>query len=723
MNSATGKRIGRVDLGRLARLTRKELRETLRDRRTVITLVLMPLLVYPLISISFNKSVLMTAQQASKIVYSIGVGSVQDVEVLGDLLSEGNQLLKSRQPGDSQPPLAIGAGTDYLLSDAESLEIGVFPASSLESQVADNTVHLAVRVQRSPALGGERQRWVECELMYRAGSSASQRAMHIVEDRLRAVNDTSLNMRLTRAGLPAGVPAAVTLRAIAAGRATPFSLATLVPLVLILMTITGAVYPAIDLTAGERERGTLETLIAAPISRMALLIAKYVAVVTVAVLTALVNLGAMTVTIVSSSLHKQLFPQGLSLTLMVEIFGLMVLFATFFSAVMLAVTSFARSFKEAQAYLIPVMLLAISPGLLSLMPGLQLNGLLAVTPLVNMVLLSRDLLEHVTSPGMAVLAIGSTAIYAMAAIAIAAKVFGNDALLYASRGSWSDLFHRPAGERTGPTVTATLACLATLFPCFFLLGNLAARYAGDVSVRLLVHAGVSVVVFTCIPLLFAAAQRVRLAAGFQLRRATPLAFLGAAVLGGTLWPFAYELFLFGKMTGLVSLERGQLREIETLLQAFQGLSPAVVLLTLSVVQPVCEEFFFRGYLLHGLRDRFSGPGAVLISSLLFGLFHVLNPTLLTPERFLPTTLLGLFLGWVCYRTGSVLPGMVLHILHNGLLLVVAQNRDSIMARGWDLAGREHLPWSWLAGAAAVAALGTVLVWLGTGRQRPLNGEL
>ena len=184
----------------------------------------------------------------------------------------------------------------------------------------------------------------------------------------------------------------------------------------------------------------------------------------------------------------------------------------------------------------------------------------------------------------------------------------------------------------------------------------------------------------------------------------------------TLWPFAYELFMVGKMTGLVSLERNQLGEIERLLQAFQGLSPVVVLLTLSVVQPVCEEFFFRGYLLHGLRDRFSGPGAVVVSSLLFGLFHVLNPTLLTPERFLPTTFLGLFLGWVCYRTGSVLPGMVLHILHNGLLLVVAQNRDSIMARGWDLVGREHLPAAWLAAATVVTVLGTALVWLATQRR-------
>ena len=71
MNDGLQQASWRVNPGRLARLTRKELRETLRDRRTVITLVLMPLLVYPLISISFNKSVLVSAEQASKIVYVI----------------------------------------------------------------------------------------------------------------------------------------------------------------------------------------------------------------------------------------------------------------------------------------------------------------------------------------------------------------------------------------------------------------------------------------------------------------------------------------------------------------------------------------------------------------------------------------------------------------------------------------------------------------------------
>ena len=176
------------------------------------------------------------------------------------------------------------------------------------------------------------------------------------------MNDVSVRERLASSGMYPGLPAEIAYQPVAADTNTPFSLATLVPLVLILMTITGAVYPAIDLTAGERERGTLETLIAAPISRMALLAAKYAAVLTVAVLTAVVNLVAMSVTILSSRLGAELFPGGLSLVLIAEVFALTILFAAFFSAILLALTSFARSFKEAQAYLIPIMLLAIAPG-------------------------------------------------------------------------------------------------------------------------------------------------------------------------------------------------------------------------------------------------------------------------------------------------------------------------------------------------------------------------
>src|SRR5262249_49270214 len=109
-------------------------------------------------------------------------------------------------------------------------------------------------------------------------------------------------------------------------------LAVLVPLILILMTITGAVYPAIDLTAGERERRTLEVLVAAPVPRLGLLFAKYVTVLAVAMLTALANIVMMTLTLLVTGLGPALFGQsGLTAGAVLAVFGLMLLFAAFFS--------------------------------------------------------------------------------------------------------------------------------------------------------------------------------------------------------------------------------------------------------------------------------------------------------------------------------------------------------------------------------------------------------
>src|SRR5207244_1079605 len=132
-------------------------------------------------------------------------------------------------------------------------------------------------------------------------SSRSREARELVERCLAVGNNRSLWSRLSSEPIgnfrsvqlisPLPEPVAQT-----APKET-IPLALLVPLILILMTITGAVYPAIDLTAGERERGTLEILVAAPIPRLGLLFAKYVSVVTVAVLTAVINLTTMIATL------------------------------------------------------------------------------------------------------------------------------------------------------------------------------------------------------------------------------------------------------------------------------------------------------------------------------------------------------------------------------------------------------------------------------------------
>ena len=113
--------------------------------------------------------------------------------------------------------------------------------------------------------------------------------------------------------------------------------------------------------------------------------------------------------------------------------------------------------------------------MLSMIPGLKLQGPLVVTPLVNIVLLARDLLQHNVEPVTALWVVISTGLFALAAIGVAARIFGTDAILYGSHGTWSDLFRRPRRVSAAPTATSGLLGLAIIFPTYFLASNLLSR--------------------------------------------------------------------------------------------------------------------------------------------------------------------------------------------------------------------------------------------------------
>jgi ABC-2 type transport system permease protein/sodium transport system permease protein len=314
-----------------------------------------------------------------------------------------------------------------------------FRVEDVEDAVRRGAVDVGFRVRHpgGPGAGADRKPVLDLEVLYREDSPEGLEAVRYLE-RLREAASFQLlgglwEARVGRLPHPLRLEPA----AVGGGPPRPSAFLTLVPLVLILMTITGAVYPAIDLTAGERERGTLEVLMAAPVPRLGLLLAKYAAVVTVAVLTALVNLGTMALTLFISGLGPKLFgEEGLTAGALAEVFGLLLLLAAFYSGVLLALTSFARSFKEAQAYLVPLMLLSLVPGVVSLMPTVPLAGPLLVVPLLNVVLLARDLLTGSADPLAAVVVVASTLAYALLAVAVAARLFGAEAVLSGRGDGW-----------------------------------------------------------------------------------------------------------------------------------------------------------------------------------------------------------------------------------------------------------------------------------------------
>ena len=769
-------------LARVARLARKELAEILCDRRTILTLLLMPLLLYTVLSFAFRQFLMaFFASTDPTRPLIVAVETEAQRRLVEDYLAFGAEVpwwhaagivgldVPSPAPGPllaaslslsgrfyHEPHVALpGYGVDPLgrrMHPPLIVLVMKNPGKALSSGQVDAVVQIPGR-RVHPAFGasivgligspqgdgpllaasgiypgripvkppdhplkllidGDYSLKLEWDLQFLEFSPRSRATVNFLEQHCAVANARQLQNTLDRLGVrqPA-VPVRINRLGVESGDAAPgLSLTALVPLILILMTITGAVYPAIDLTAGERERGTLEILVAAPVPRLMLLFAKYVAVVAVAMLTATVNLTMMLVTLQMNNLTKEVFKQtGVTVQLVVELFFLLVLFAAFFSAVLLALTSFARSFKEAQAYLVPLMLVSLVPGVLGMMPGLRLQGILTVTPLVNIVLLARDLAERTATPARAAVVVLSTLVYAAAAITVAVRIFGAEAVLFSEQSGWSDLFRRPAKSRRAASLSGGLLCLALLLPLSFALISLTPQAP---QWRLLYQVLGTFVLFGGVPLAACFMARINVQSCFQLTLPPSwTAWLAALLLAVAAVPAIYQLLFLLQQWDLLSLTAQMQQHLRTLTRGWrESASAPTVAATLALIG-VGEELFFRGFLFSALRSHVSKRWTIVGSAFLFGLFHFVSQI----DRLIPSTVMGLLLGWVCWQTRSVLPGMLLHGSYNALFILVTYYERELD----DPDALQNILIWWQFAAVLAAIIGASLIWRLRSPERPV----
>ncbi|GAA4458551.1 ABC transporter permease subunit/CPBP intramembrane protease [Novipirellula rosea] len=688
---------GHVMKGRILRLCQKELRETIRDRRTVMTLLIMPLLLYPLLSMALNRFLLTSGARPSN-VFLVGVATEREGELLRSYLDDPKSA-----PPDSVAKSSGGGIAEFDIRLSE----GIDPVDALYANQIDLAVEIKFEEPPQVIITAFR------------GDGGSQNARRVLVERLQWLRSNFAQQVAKMLAPDYRPPADIVVDEIGQEDEMPL-LATIVPLVLVLMTITGAVYPAIDLTAGERERGTMESLMASPVPRFYVLFAKYIAVVIVALLTAMINLLAMFTTLWVSGMMRFLTgDDAFPWIAVLQILGLLVLFSGFFSALLLCLTSFAKSFKEAQAYLIPVMLLALAPGMLSLMPGVELSGPLAIAPLISIVLLARDLLAGVFHPVGALAAIVSTIGYASAALAVASRLFGNDAVTRTSEQSIGSFFHRPKKMTPVPSVESAALMLSLLVPIYFVGSNGLMRFLlifGDqisLSAKFWLNILTLLLTFGLVPFVAAFLGRHRYRSTFRLQMPPMLSFIGVVLIGMGAWTLAHEAFVFAEAIGIGGLSEERIEEALGQLAAWKQVPPWLLLLTFAVAPAVIEELCFRGFLFSAFLRVMSPARTIMLTAVLFGLFHVFTGNALLIERFIPTTLLGLILGWIAYRTGSVLPGMLMHLVHNGLLEIVARYHEHFQFFGSELDDQAHLPLVWLVVASAIALAGAGIVWAST----------
>lgn len=212
-----------------------------------------------------------------------------------------------------------------------------------------------------------------------------------------------------------------------------FLLSLILPMLLVVMTVIGAFYPAVDFTAGERERNTAETTLLLPIPRLAVHQGKIAAVCACAVLATALNLFALALSaghLVNMLRDETELDIALPITAMLSVVPLALLFAVFVSAVLTSVAATAKTFKEGQALLGPVQMLFLFPAMAGAIPGLELSVPLCFVPVVNVVLSFRAMLKGQWLPLEYSLTALTLLVLAAVSVWIALRVLGRESLIF-----------------------------------------------------------------------------------------------------------------------------------------------------------------------------------------------------------------------------------------------------------------------------------------------------
>jgi sodium transport system permease protein len=208
----------------------------------------------------------------------------------------------------------------------------------------------------------------------------------------------------------------------------------MLPYMFVIFCFMGAMYPAIDLAAGEKERGTLETLLTSPVSKMQILVGKVGVVILTGISSAAISLVGLFVGVryISSipaeflDMILSILRPGTILVLMSLLFPLTV----FFAAMMLSISFTARSYKEAQSKVGPMMPVVIIPAFIGLMPGISLSAGTAIVPILNVTLATKRIIAGQADPVLLLLVYGSLIVYAALALFVCARVFSRESAIF-----------------------------------------------------------------------------------------------------------------------------------------------------------------------------------------------------------------------------------------------------------------------------------------------------
>jgi sodium transport system permease protein len=502
-----------------------------------------------------------------------------------------------------------------------------------------------------------------------------------------------LSDRLDQAGLPQTVPDPVNLVGIDVASKDEIAASVwsrVFPALLVIMALTGAFYPAVDVAAGEKERGTMETLLICPATRSEIVVGKFLTVLLFSLSTTLLNLismgftGQYIVSAASGAAPGASVMSDVALPTAMAIFWMIVLLiplAAFFSAISLALATFARSNKEGQHYLMPLFMVTIGMTMFSMSPTVELTAeggaslFYCAMPIVGPTLLLKALLLNPGDAGILVFALPvlmSSIGYSLIALWWAVEQFKSEDVLFREAEQfdlkgWLRYLLRE--KEPTPTSGEAAACFILMMMLQFLSIRFLGGFVTGVTAENLGTKVMQLAVISQLALMLAPAVIMALMLTSSVRKTLKLTLpswklLGmAVVLPLVLHPLAIEV--------LSSLSHFFPDLPERAKVAFAAMADTdlplfVVIAVFALTPAICEEVAFRGFILTGFSRGGRVAPAIVLSSVMFGIIHMV------PQQVFNATLLGLVLGLLAVRSGSLVPGIVFHLIFNSLSVLHGQ---------------------------------------------------
>jgi sodium transport system permease protein len=661
----------------------KELRETLRDRRSLGMMFGIPLILYPALTVATGGLTASTHRRMAQQTARIAIVNPEAAPRLVDRVRSAKEGLRLIEPADPERALAANEADAML----------ILPEGFERKALAAEDAEILVRLDRSRTAAGHTQSKVERLL--------DEYEWWVITERLRARGMPATLVKPLKTAVQDVAPPDRRLGSI---------LGMMLPMMLLFTGMLGAFFPAVNATTSEREMGTLESLLVTPASKMELLLGKAGIVILAGLLAAGMNLVSMSLVMwrmVASMASRAAGGFTLDPGALLLCFVAAIPTIVFFAGLTLVVGLFARNYREANSFATPVMMLGMVPMLVGLADPPLTSGLLA-TPAVNTTLIIREVLTGRATLTAFLIAFGTSTLYALLMLLFAGRVFSTESLV---NPAWEPLslkgFRRRPGPRPRrlPTPDEALALFAVslllmlyISPEWMKLGFIPTVIGNEL---LLVAA----------PAVIAAwLLRYRWRETFAWRAPAPLELVGATLMGFGILPLVYALVNLQNRVWPQDPEFTR-AAVKMLVPALQQ-QPILAVVITGALAGICEEVLYRGPVQTGLARRLPAWLTLLFGAFLFAAAHM------DMHGLLFRTVIGVVLGWIVLRGGSLFPAILMHAVVDWThfaLLSWAVNRAPAGSEAQSLILAERAtilltsPLALLA-SAALFALGFWLCW-------------